>query len=369
GKVDFIVRGDAEQPLLELIELLCSGHPSLDKLENIPNLSFFKEGQIIETDLSYHISEKEFSSLDFVDLGWLTHADRYLGFQYVGRRELFYPDMPPKQKGHWLCIGRGCLFNCSFCGGGRQSHLLITGRQNILARAPERIADDLEALKELGVHQAALSLDPHLFGEDFWKALFAELSSRKVRIGLYIEVFQLPHQSFIDAFAECADLNHSQIALSLLSGDEGVRRLNGKSFTNAQVFATLKAMKRRRIPLAVYYSFNLPGQNARTLRKTISITHHIGKLYPSSLLMVYNQPHTLDPCSPMSRDPQKFGLRIKLKTFQDYVDYCRLTAIEQPGVLGLAYKGFEWLGRTREEESRMQAMWSSFAQSAPFLCF
>ncbi len=367
--VDYIIRGDAEDPLSRLASALCSGKVLCQDLEGIPNLTYRWDNEVLENAATYHISAQEYEDLNLCALDFLVHADTYLGFQYVGRKEIFYPDEPPRQRAHWLNIGRGCVYDCSFCGGGRRSHEAIAGRQCLVLRSPERVADDIEALRERGVDQVALSHDPAILGEAYWKALLGELSRRRVRIGLYVEAFQLPGEDFLEAFAECADLRHSQIALSLLSGDEHVRRLNGKQYSNHELFAALKTLRRHRVPLAIYYSFNLPGQNEDALRRTLLVTQRLGQVYPHSLLMVYNQPHTLDPCSPMSRCPEDFGITVAYKSFQDYFDYCRLTAAENPGVLGYAYRGFTWRGRAPETEARMQAMWLAFARSQPFLCF
>ena len=367
--VDYIIRGDAEEPLSRIVSAFCSGSVQHQDLEDIPNLTYRWDNEVLENTIIYHTSVQEYNSLNLCDLDFLSHADTYLGFQYVGRKERFFPDEPPRQRAHWLNIGRGCVYDCSFCGGGHHSHEIISGRQSIMLRSPERVADDIEVLRARGIDQVSLSHDPAILGEAYWKALLGELSRRRVRIGFYYEAFQLPGEDFIEAFAECADLQHSQIALSLLSGDENVRRLNGKQYSNHELFDTLKTLRRHRLPLAIYYSFNLPGQDEGALRKTLFVTQRLEHLYPRPLLMVYNQPHTLDPCSPMGRHPEDFGIKIEYRSFQDYFDYCRLTAVEKPGVQGRAYRGFTWRGRAPEVEAKMQAMWLAFARSQSFLCF
>lgn len=367
--VDFVIRGDAEEPLRQLATRVCSGHTDGQDWESIPNLSYRVDDQVIENELSYRASSLELDCLDFADIDFLDHKRRYWGFQYVGRREQFVPADEPRYLAHWLSIGRGCAFNCSFCGGGCQSHEILAGRAGFVMRSVDRVVDDLKVLQDRGVHQAALALDPAVVGEPYWRQLFSEMSRRDIHIGLYNEAFQLPSQEFIEAFAECADLEHSQIALSLLSGDERVRRLNGKSYSNRELFTTLKVLRRFKVPIAIYYSFNLPGQDESSLRKTLFVSQRIGRLYPARLLIMYNQPHTLDPCSPMSLHPEKFDIEVDYRCFSDYYDYCRRTAIENPGVRQLLGCGFRWRGRTREAERKMQQLWLDFGRRQRFLCF
>lgn len=367
-QVDFVIVGDAEEPL-RLLANHCCGGDSRVNLSSIPNLAYRVDGQVLANECLYTASPADLDALDFASLDWLEHPRRYGGYQYVGRREQFVPSEEPRYLAHWLSIGRGCVHHCSFCGGSYESHEVIAKRQGLVMRSVDRVVDEMEALYERGIHQIALTLDPAVVGEDYWRALFDEMSRRQLRLGIYNEAFQLPSEDFCVAFAECADLEHSQLALSPLSGDERVRHLNGKAFSNHELFERLKTLRKLKVPLAIYYSFNLPGQNEASLRRTLFVSQRIGRLYPARHLIMYNQPHTLDPCSPMSRRPEDFDIDVLLHSFQDYYDYCRRTAIENPGVQGIRDCGFRWRGRTREEERRMQALWLGFSRQQRFLCF
>ena len=232
-------------------------------------------------------------------------------------------------------------------------------------RSPGAVADDIEELHDRGVQQVSLALDPAEMGEVFWRPLFSELSGRKVRIGLYNETFQLPSEDFCVAFAECADLRHSQFAISALTGDEDIRRLNGKTYSNHELFTLLRRLKRLRMPVGVYYSSNLPGQDEASLRKTTFVSERIGRLYPRGLLTMYRHPHTLDPCSPMSRDPERYDLDIGLLSFSDYVGYCRRTAA---GVPDFDDRGFRWRGRRPGDLQRMEQLWAEFSAQQRFPC-
>src|SRR5204862_311956 len=76
-------------------------------------------------------------ALDFVDSSFFVGHDRYARFQSSDYGRL---------SGHWLCVGRGCHMNCGFCGGSKKSHLALSGREAILTRRPELVADDVARL-------------------------------------------------------------------------------------------------------------------------------------------------------------------------------------------------------------------------------
>jgi len=366
--VDYVIRGDAEEPLRQLALQFCSGDVHARNLQSVPNLSYRAQSEVIENELSYHTPAEDMDRLDLINTEYLDHARHYHGFQYVGRRGTFLPSEGSPVLGHWLSIGRGCVYDCSYCGGGHESHRLIAGRPGLVMRSVSAVVDNLEELRDRGIHQAALTLDPVIAGRAYWGELFAQMSQRHLRIGLYVELFQLPPAEFLEAFAECVDLKHSELSLSALSGDERVRRRHGKAYSNAELLGSVHAMKRQRIPLSIYYSFNLPGQDEAAMRKTLFLSESIARAVPPHQLLMYNQPHTLDPCSPMSRTPEEFGIEVRLHSFPDYFEYCRLTAVEYPGVLGTTGRGFTWPGRSQEMERRMQQAWIAFARAQKFPC-
>ena len=147
--VDFIIRGDAEEPLRALVAELLSapahetGQPQEPCLSSIPNLSYRSNGQVVENELSYCATPADLNTLNFVDIDFLEHADWYRKFQFV--RTGLTPDKA-EHRGHWLCLGRGCLFDCSFCGGGRESHRIFAGRRTITLCSAEKVAEDLRRL-------------------------------------------------------------------------------------------------------------------------------------------------------------------------------------------------------------------------------
>lgn len=368
-EVDLILRGEAEKPLRQLARALCREGKPLETIDlaPIPNLSYRHEWEVCHNPLTYSASPADLDALDFVDVSFLEHARYYRGLQYAGDPRPYVLAEGPPKLGHWLCIGRGCAFDCAFCGGGAACHERLAGRTRLAARSISRVVNDLEALAQQGVHQAALSLDPCLFGEAYWEALFAEMQARGVRIGLYNECFTLPPPRFVRAFARAANLAHSQLALSILSSEE-VRRLNGKAFSDAQLWRALALLKAERVPLAVYFSLNLPGETEHTFTQALDLAERIGRFYPAELLQMFGQPHTVDPFSPMSLHPERYGIEVRFKTFLDYYEYCRRTAVYNPAFDVEEKHGFRALDRAPGEANRILAAWQAFAQGQPFHC-
>ena len=364
-EVDYIIRGDAEKPLQLLAERCCGS--SITNLADIPNLVYRADGDLRQNSLNYTASTADLDALDYVSTDWLHHERNYAALQYSGAGLVVLHQ--PDRLGHWLTVGRGCIFNCGFCGGGQKAHQALAGRDGHVLRSPERVVEDFRRLQTSGIQQVAFSLDPATFKPDWWQTLFRLMREQSVRIGLYNEFFQLPPQEFLEAFVEVADLQHTEVAISPLSGDEQVRHRNGKFFTNGRLLQVLELLKLYQIPLFIYFSLNLPGETPKTFKRTLKLAEQIGRLYPPELLRMLNPNHTLDPVSPMSQHPGKFGIQTHYRTFQDYYTYCRGTGWQPRFVVRGQHRGFDMVKRPPQVIEQMAGQWDDFAKRQPYRCY
>jgi len=361
SEVDYVIRGDAEKSLELLTDFCRLVDTAPDTLASIPNLSYRVGGKVRETARTYVAEAADLDRLDFVDLGFLEHHESYSAIQYTGAG-LVRP-AEPRLKGHWLCLGRGCVYDCSYCGGARSAHQKLAGRDGVVLRSAERTIEDVVRLHERGIHQVSFTLDPCIMGPTYWEPLLGRLTERGVRTGLYNEFFQLPSEEFVSAFAGVADPEHTEVALSPLSGSERVRRLNGKQFGNAELLDALGWLSKHELPLYVYFSLNLPGETQATFRETLRLAEEICRRYPPHLLRMINKCHTIDPVSPMSVAPTRYGVRAEFSSFMDYYQYCERTAWQARYVTRGTLRGFSAPRRPAAQVEQMAREWDAFAQS------
>ncbi len=364
-EIDYVIRGDGEVPLLQLVEHVCGA--GTRELEEIPNLSWRAHHKVCNSLGFYTATAAELDSLDFVTTDWLLHAPGYGALQYTGGGII--DPVKTVNRGHWLTVGRGCVFNCIYCGGGKKSHADLAARNGYVMRDPRAVVRDMEQLSRQGYKQVSLSLDIATFPAKWWRSFFAEMQTRRLCIGIYNEFFQLPSPEFIRQFGETVDLDHTEVAISPLSGNEAVRELNGKHYTNARFLQMLTHLQAYRVPIFVYFSLNLPGETLQTFRETLKLAQSVGQAYPPDLLRMLNPCHTLDPVSPMSRRPAPFKIYVEYHTFRDYYDYCRVTAWEPKYVQRGQMRGFTMEGRPTATVEQMAKIWDMFAQAQKFRCF
>ncbi len=368
--VDAIVRGDAEEPLRRLAGRLRlrPWAQMQDELRDIPNLSYRAGDEIVHNAQSYCANPQELDALDFVAVDWLEHPRHNRGFQYASRLAPYSAAEGAPLLGHWLTNGRGCAYGCSYCGGSQACHQALAGRVGPVMRSPEAVVRDLQRLATEGVHQAALTLDPCLAGEAHWRALFAGMRQAAVRIGLYIESFQLPPPGWAAALAAAADLAHTDVAISVLS-QERLRALHGKPFTDAELWMALDELRAQRIPIVIYFSLNLPGETERTFQASLRLAERIARRYPAELLRMMGQPHTIDPYSAIARHPDEYGVDLQVRTFDDFYDHCRRTAAADPSLTVDGRHGFTDRRRAPGESDRIQRLWQDFARAQTFECY
>ena len=339
-EVDYVIRGDAEKPLLRLVQRLLRGNKI--NPQNIPNLSWHDGDIVVENERSYCATTRDLDRLNFVDIDFLAHHDDYYVHEYIvtdvarARRE----QASKRLRGRWLCTARGCRYECSYCGGCRSAHETLAGRRGIVPRSPERMIDDLRRLSENRVLQASLSYDIAEMGEDYWRAFLTLLQESGVQIGLYNEFFQLPALEFVDQFAASVDLEHSCVALSPLSGSERVRRLNGKIYSNEQLFAVLERLRAHKLSIFCYFSLNLPGEMEQTMHESVELAEQIYGFYPHHLVKILTSSHTIDPLCPMNTDPDRYQIEVDMTAFLDYYAYCRDTQFASQEARTEAHRGF-----------------------------
>jgi radical SAM superfamily enzyme YgiQ (UPF0313 family) len=356
--IDFIIRGDAEEPALALVQRILQAD-SNPIFSDIPNLSYRNRQVVIENECAYCATTANLDDLDFADIGFIDHYREYYVHEYIVT-DIEAARQALKSKpfwGKWICTARGCKHECSYCGGCKSAHKTLANRDGIVIRSPQAVVNEIEKLQKAGVIQASLSYDIAELGDAYWQEFFELLRSKGIKIGLYNELFQLPKPEFIREFARVADMTHSCLALSPLSGSVRVRRMNGKLFDNDQLLDILEELNRVHANIFVYFSLNLPGENETTFTETIDLANLIYDFYPHHLMKILNTIHTIDPLSPMSTQPEKFGIESNMSTFMDYYSYCENTQLSLPEAKTEKLRGFKLAEPEKRVLEKMVQNW------------
>ena len=195
GFIDYVIKGDPERPL-EL--LLKGGDPS-----KIPNVIYRGKNRIFSNKISYLIDQKTLSEISFSEI---THLYDYGLYIKAVEEKLGFP----------FFIGRGCTFNCRYCGGSAMSYRLHSGRKEPVVRSVKSIIKDLKRIHDFTrkIYMCYENDRLHI------KTLFKEIKKDKTLVKTFqlnYGAWQLFDKEFLELYRDTFILDSEQKPLFELS--------------------------------------------------------------------------------------------------------------------------------------------------------
>jgi radical SAM superfamily enzyme YgiQ (UPF0313 family) len=322
--IDGIIRGEAEGPLPELTRTLLQGQ---EDLFSIPNLTWRRKGRILVNPLSYVASKQELDGLSFTNFPLLKNYSTYI--RYIGLP--FYVKGVSKEKNFWmyslkspiyhLTVGRGCPIQCTWCGGGRSSMEMITGRKEVTLRGVGEVLQTIREALSYGYETFHICFDPYPKKPDYFLDLFSRIREEKIRMECFFESFGLPTPGFIKAFKETFPGEKSLIALSPDVGSERVRRIHkGHPYSNQALMECLDQLEKHQVFCDVFFTIGIPFEKEENLQQTAQLQKRIRNRY-SHVRGIRTFTIEMEPGSPWHLDPDAFGVKTSLRNFMDFYHY------------------------------------------------
>lgn len=311
--VDFILAGDfVEKQLVDLLNAVEKG----SGLENVPNL-FYREGEKIRKNPPL----KDDDPTDVV----------FINYKILVRNSIKYHDV----RGHlpyygWIknpvamtLIQRGCQYNCGFCGGSNFAYKNHYYPVSPVKRSPERIADELETVKETINSPVFIAGDINQTGEKYYQSLFNEFRSRGLDMPLLTEYFVPPGREYFQFLS--SRIKDFSCEISPDSSNLKIRNATGRFYTNEELEKSLRLAKEfGSKKFDVYFSIGLPYQTIPDVMRDATYSEHLSKEYGSEEMPVYGfiSPLApfLDPGSLFYEMPEKHGYIISGSKINDYYD-------------------------------------------------
>ena len=211
--MDYVVKGDSEKPL----ELLLRG---IDSSE-IPNLIYRDSSGTHSNKTSYNIDEETLSQISFSELTYLYDYELYLK---ALEEKLGFP----------IFIGRGCEFNCTYCGGSRMSFVLHSERGKPVVRTIDSIIADLKRLKKFTTNIYICYENEKGYVMELLEAMLKENDLIKA-FQLNYGAWQLPDKEFLELYKHLFNFGRNRKPLFELSpevfDDEGRKKIKHRTIT------------------------------------------------------------------------------------------------------------------------------------------
>jgi len=249
---DFVMLGEAEMTLLELVEHIGNNQADYTGTEGI---AFRQDGQTLRTARRPVIRDLDSLPLPAWDLADMTP----------------YRDMWLKQHGYFsVNIGttRGCPFKCNWC-----AKPIYGNRYN--ARTPQHVVKEIQWLQTL------FSFDHIWFCDDIfglkpgWIKEFADLVQQE---GLQ---FRFKMQGRVDLLlqenniADLARAGCDNIWMGAESGSQKILDAMDKGTTVTQIYEAARLLKKHGIHPSFFIQFGYPGETRQDIASTISMINEL----------------------------------------------------------------------------------------------
>jgi radical SAM superfamily enzyme YgiQ (UPF0313 family) len=346
--IDFVIRGDAEIPLRDLIAQYHSGKV----YQRVPNLAF-REGSGIRTNpISYVGGRETLDSLCYTDFTLMkdypTFVDCFSRYVHLNDiSEDLQKIMIGQEKMYPVFLGRGCVYNCSFCGGAQIAQKSNNNRSDIYLRPFKAVLDSMKDLKRFGFEAAGLALDPPPIAarEKFYCEVLKGIRDENISLTIEVERYHLPSREFIRHFRELPR-SDSYVTLSPGSHDEEIRRKNGLyRYSNAELEECLGVMEEEGVNSLICFSAGLPFERESDLK---AMGRYLRRLqWKFKHVRCRTSMIEIEPESPMSSNARAFGVQPGRSTFMDYYRYH-----SQVGRNHFLEMGYERAGYPTEAETK-----------------
>ena len=312
-QVDFVIRGDStEEPVRMLLSALETG----SGLEHVPNLTWVDRGRVRVNDLSHVPGDLENVSFDYRSI--MKSCRRHLDIlgHLPFKSWLKYPIVAALS-----C--RGCIHDCSICGGSASAYRRICGRRAPSYRPPADLARDIGLVSRFIRAPVMLLGDILQAGPDYARSFFEAVGKEGVRNEVAFEFFRPPPRDILQMAASA--LPNFNLQVSPESHDESLRRTFGRHYDNASLEQSIEdALDAGCKRVDVFFMIGIPRQTVASVRATVEYCGellaratrggHAGRVHP----FISPLAPFLDPGSKAFEDPEAHGYRLFHRTLEEH---------------------------------------------------
>lgn len=329
--IDYVIEGDGEIPLLKLAEYIKEKNSSCYQVveesrndrenlcfnsDDIPNLYYRINDNIIRSSKTYSLSNDTFDSLDYCRFDLLQNSRLYI--QDMGIPSIWLKDkdvtyhhthMDRLVKVFFPVVGKGCFYNCSWCGREKRNHIIY--------RDMEKVIESIHKALCWGFQWLYFTFYPEEKTAHYYIELFSKLKDTiPPETSVYFEAWGLPPLKLLQSLKDT--FNNTITAISPETICNEIRKSNkGIYYSNMELEQTLNHLSRLKMETDLFFAAGIPGENEDKLKETIDYIEKCRTKYPSlGAVCVFGV--EMEPGSPWYESPDRFGIIKKRNCFLDF---------------------------------------------------
>jgi radical SAM superfamily enzyme YgiQ (UPF0313 family) len=323
--VDAVIRGDGEIPIVELCKnlhqhLLKSGDAATNFASLLPgrvqNLTWRgTDNKVTENELSYVSTVQDLDQFDFTAIHLLKNWETYLNiskywtkFKPINTYPMFLVE-----------VGRGCKYNCSYCGGNAHAQACLSNRNGQVRRSIDSIIGSIKKGISYGYKCFFVCFEFDR-SDEWYTRLFRRIGEEKLDISFAYESWSIPSKALVDVMSETFE--RVIYTISPDNGVESVRKRNKDKrlfYSNGELETCLDHIAAKpNVNVQLYFGYFTPFETEEDVYKTMSFITKLFVKYSNFTEIVYMNFNT-DPCSSLFLNPEKYDFHLSVHHFRDFV--------------------------------------------------
>lgn len=280
--VDIVARGEGEETLLRLAQVLASG----GSLYDVPGISFMDGDRYIATAAAPFLDLSAAPEIPY----HLVRVDDYMPL-YEGRRSLYMES------------SRGCPFPCTYC------YNVFFNDRKWRAQSPERVVERVKYMRDrFGVEDVYFTDDDFFINPKRSRAIVEGL--RGINVSWQVQGSDIICISKMDdEFLKLLQDSHfRRFTIGIESGSDRMRKIMQKAGDAALVEKTIARLADYKFIIFASFISNMPGETKADIQQTVRLIERLHAVNPN----FRNSPvyhYTPYPGTPMFEQAVAAGFR------------------------------------------------------------
>ncbi len=246
--VDYVVIGEGEHALLELLEYLEKRNGG--KLSDIRNLGYKHFGQKYLNSVRGYIN----------DLDGMPFPDK----------ELFYSKIPLLSENYLVTTSRGCPYDCTYCSNNMIHRTYSAEKTHVRRRTAENVIEELKIAKMKWNPKIIVFADDVFTSSKEWLQKFIPIYESEIHVPFWCSA----HPNTVTR--EIAELLKKGgcwlLTMGVQSGSERIRReIFHRLGTNERIERSTNYIKEANILISVDNIFGAPGETEEDLKQGLEL--------------------------------------------------------------------------------------------------